>query len=726
LVFTLSEDKQNYSVTDYKGLADEVTIPSNYKNIPVTTIGDYAFSESEITKVVMPDSITAIGDYAFNFSWLITVTFSQNLISIGDGAFSYCKYLRDVVLPSSLTDVGFEAFTGSTGIGGTVENNPYFAYLPSKTNTHFLLIGASNTENYNLNLPADTKLIEGGLFTRSTICKCESISVDSESPYLSTDGKAIFNKDQTILEALATTDIASYSIPNTVKAIQNYAFYNCYHLNKVTLSSNLEIIGNHAFEKCTGISGPELPSTLQRIGSCAFYGCTGLYASFAFPSSLVSVGTCAFAESTIGAVSFGDSLTTIEAGVFADCPWLMSITIPKMITKIKNSAFAGCHRFTKITFASDATLESIGQRAFKNCSLLASITLPNSLESLGDQAFMGCEALTSVAFPASLKNLGYAIFEECEKIKDITFDPANTSYIFDGKAIYNKDKSDLLAVIPFSDATFPLLDSLTNIGAGVFANNQNLTSVVFPTKLKSIGYDAFVGCSFTNIDLPATLESIGNDAFASCSKLASVNFASDSQLSDIGAESFVGCRALPSIDFPAKLKKIGDSAFESCSFTSVTFPASLESIGDKAFSYSGNLKNIVFSSHSALVSIGKRSFSGCGLTALELPASLKSIGKFAFYDCSQLKTVTSASGSALAKISESAFENCSVLESVAFSNSLAKIMREAFCKCSVLASFIYDGTIEEWNNVKRYFSWNDGTQLKYIICKDGNAMLKPY
>jgi hypothetical protein len=66
------------------------------------------------------------------------------------------------------------------------------------------------------------------------------------------------------------------------------------------------------------------------------------------------------------------------------------------------------------------------------------------------------------------------------------------------------------------------------------------------------------------------------------------------------------------------------------------------------------------------------------------------------------------------------------LERVAFSNSLAKIMREAFCKCSVLASFIYDGTIEEWNNVKRYFSWNDGTQLNYIICKDGKAMLEPY
>ena len=88
------------------------------------------------------------------------------------------------------------------------------------------------------------------------------------------------------------------------------------------------------------------------------------------------------------------SVTSIEWGAFRYCSGLTSITIPNSITSIGEWAFADCSGLTSITIPNSVT--SIGSYAFCNCKGLTSITIPNSVTSIGGGAFFGCTGLTSV------------------------------------------------------------------------------------------------------------------------------------------------------------------------------------------------------------------------------------------------------------------------------------------------------------------------------------------
>ena len=99
-------------VTDYKGTAADVTIPSRYKGKPVTMIDHAAFHDnSAVTSVTIPDSVTAIPDYAFGFcSQLTNISIPNSVTFIGFSAFNSCTSLKSITLPSSLSTIQSYAF----------------------------------------------------------------------------------------------------------------------------------------------------------------------------------------------------------------------------------------------------------------------------------------------------------------------------------------------------------------------------------------------------------------------------------------------------------------------------------------------------------------------------------------------------------------------------------------------------------------------------------------
>ena len=62
----------------------------------------------------------------------------------------------------------------------------------------------------------------------------------------------------------------------------------------------------------------------------------------------------------------------------------------------------------------------ITDSAFKDCSGLTSLTIPNSVTSIGDWAFSNCSGLTSVTIPNSVTSIGWAAFNECSGLTSIT------------------------------------------------------------------------------------------------------------------------------------------------------------------------------------------------------------------------------------------------------------------------------------------------------------------
>lgn len=117
-----------------------------------------------------------------------------------------------------------------------------------------------------------------------------------------------------------------------------------------------------------------------------------------------------------------------------------------------------------------------------------------------------------------------------------------------------------------------------------FKDCSNVTSVLIPSSIKSIGINAFENCSnITETTIPEGVTLIGNNTFLGCEKLASVTF--PTSLENIGANAFAGCTSLTSIVLPKNIQEIGANAFANCSTLST-----IEVFGDTP----ATLKNNVF------------------------------------------------------------------------------------------------------------------------------------
>ena len=101
------------------------------------------------------------------------------------------------------------------------------------------------------------------------------------------------------------------------------------------------------------------------------------------------------------------SVISIGSEAFRFCSGLTSVTIPNSVTSIGTSAFYDCSGLTSVTIGTSVT--SIGGYAFAGCSGLTSVTIPNSVTEIGGGAFYGCSGLTSVTIPNSVTSIdGYA------------------------------------------------------------------------------------------------------------------------------------------------------------------------------------------------------------------------------------------------------------------------------------------------------------------------------
>jgi hypothetical protein len=225
---------------------------------------------------------------------------------------------------------------------------------------------------------------------------------------------------------------------------------------------------------------------------------------------------------------------------------------------------------------------------------------------------------------------------------------------------------------------------LTSIGEMAFNKCSNLSSVIIPSGVESILSHAFLGTALSRIIIPASVTKIEYGAFKDCASLKEVVLESSDKITTLESAVFSGCSSLEAFAIPQNVTEIGEETFLNCaSLERVSIPLGVTSIGNRAFAACSVLDDV--SIPNSVTSIGEAAFSGCrGLKTIKLPNRITVIADHTFNRCSSLASISIPE--TVTSIGEQAFDTCSSLETVTIPAAVEKMGYRAFQYCSSLAT----------------------------------------
>lgn len=608
----------------------------------------------------------------------------------------------------------------------------------------------------------------------------------------------------------------------SVTSIGYSAFQECSDLISVTIPNSVTSIESSAFQECSALTSVTIPENVADIGQRAFYMCSSVASIVVADGNTVydsREGCNAIIRKSDNELMSGCKNTTIPNSVknigkdaFTDCIGLTQITIPDGITSIGDWTFNGSG-LESITFPS--SVETIGEFAFHYCTNLKSITFPSSVKSIGKEAFTGCPLNTVTVNWQEPLSVNEKIFNSnytnetrydaflyvpkgCRTayqnsdfwnkfsrivemdVNAILFEDLDVEAIClenwdtDGNGVLSKDEAAAVTSLgndfnrKYELSSFNELQyftGLTTIDDGTFEYCGELSSVIIPPNVKTIGKSAFASCGLTSVTISNGVETIGIGAFSGCSHLSSISIPSSVTSIGIGAFSNCGltsieipknvttiesstfheCLSLTSVKIPEGVTKMESNAFSKCSsLKTITIPSSLIEIDNSAITECGSLESIivadgnaVYDSHGNCNAIIRKSdhvlmlgckntiipndvlkieynaFESSNIESITIPNSVKSIGGFAFQRCTNLSSVTI--GSSVEVIGERAFQGCSSLTSITIPRSVNSVIMGAFSGCSSLASIV----VEDGNT---FYDSREGCNA--IIQKSNNTLVE--
>lgn len=654
------------------------------------------------------DAVSA--SFAQNCKAITSVTIGEDVKTIGMYAFQDCPFIKSVTIPSSVEEINANAFG--------IANPNYTSALTDVTVEWDTPITIEtqydpfpkNAQGAHKQIKLHVPYGRESLYSSDSYWGTFDISVDN----MFTDANGI-NYRLNSNEGVSFASVAGYQGTETSLNIPRSITVGgtTYPVTAVDWYAFTSADGNSTLERVT------LPESIKNIYEGAFYGLPNL-AKVVIPASVESVDPKAFS----GYEGFVRSVPLdVEIVGFGYDP---------RSNVVKESLFENLTDVNSVTLVN---IYAIGDKAFKNCSSLESITIPTTVRSIARSAFDGTTSLTKViakwTSASEIVNNGTIFYDQYRTA---------TLYVPTGtKALYLeaeswKDFSKIVDNIDFADDNVEAIcvanwdtdrdggisseeaAAVTNLNQVFKANTdiKKFQELRYFTGLTEIGVSDFEGCtSLEIVELPTNVTKILTKAFYGCSSLQGISggyqFCIPVQVTSIGEEAFANCRPASRIQIfgPAVIwERAFAGSLINSSESQVYITSALNSIATDAFDETGALFYINSSNDTP---IGVWLFKDC--TFLKNLSVNAPIEANAFMGCTNLESVFFSDG--VTSIGASAFQGCSQLQEVELPWTLQTVSVGAFSECTALSKVTINAqvtSIDKW-------AFSRSTNLQTIIVK---------
>ena len=597
--------------------------------------------------------VTRVPAYLFyNCANITSITFVPNkeskLEEIGANAFAGCVEITSILIPSTIKVIGSLAFSGAVKLSSILFDGSYIQLERIGENILRETAYYVNTKNWS----------DGVLYLETYLLKADSTVAESYN----------VKEETTIIAEKAFADSANLAylkIPSSVVSIGTDAFSACYNLLTVYIASRYILAAITDITAEGGICKYAWHIYVTQNLIDIMYIEPGTYISgvYSCVENNTIIDSVAYYTYTTKCWNIGenggdnvkgylindiDNLGYYQIKVYGKGN-MEDFTEPVAVPwRTYNSLIS------KISILEGIT--SVGSYAFMNCTeakILEFVGYPSVVSMIGIGAFRGCSSLTKITIPENVTEIKSGAFGDCVKLISLVFNAKNCKDFYEANGIFENIGAEGAGVSVILDK------GMVKVPANMF-NATGSTSGA--PMLKEVTFASQAGVSDCAV--------VGEKAFAYCDTLASVTFAEGITLATIEESAFEECSALTMVTIPRGILNIGYHAFYNCTaMTEVYYNATaflttlpenmpFENVGSEngyklavsatatciaAYLFKGSeyLKEIEFAENGTCELIGQNAFEDCkSIKEIVIPTSMTTIELGAFSGCSSLTRYT--------------------------------------------------------------------------------------